>query len=130
MATPSAVSTRHIVLLVEDDRATRELFEYALRLAGFVVLTAGDGLGALHVLEQRRPDAVVLDLDLPQVSGADVYQEILAHADTRDVPVVVVTGTELKPPRGVFRVLHKPVTADLVSLAVVQALSDSEDVEL
>ena len=121
--------TRHIVLLVEDDRATRELFEYSLRLAGFTVLAAADGMGALHVLEQQRPDAVVLDLDLPTVSGIDVYQEIVAHADTRDVPVVVVTGTEWTPPRGVFRVLHKPVSADAVALVVMQAF-EGEDLEL
>ena len=119
---------RRTVLLVEDDRATRELFEYALRIAGFAVIVAGDGLAALHVLEQHRPDAVVLDLDLPHVSGIDVHQEIVAHADTRDLPVVIVTGTEWTPPLDVYRVLHKPVNADAVTTAVMHALA-AGDVE-
>ena len=118
------MAPRCTVLLVEDDRATRELFDYSLRLAGFTVLSAADGLAALHVLEQHHPDAVVLDLDLPHVSGIDVHHEIMAHADTRSVPVVVVTGTEWKIPRDVFRVLRKPVTSDVVVLAVQHALSD------
>ena len=121
------MAPRRIVLLVEDDRATRDLFDYSLRLAGFTVLAAADGLAALHLLEQHHPDAVILDLDLPQVSGVDVHREIMAHADTRSLSIVIVTGTEWTIPRDVFRVLRKPVTADAVVLAVEHALDAGAD---
>jgi two-component system, chemotaxis family, chemotaxis protein CheY len=108
------------VLLVEDDRATREMFDYALRIGGFDVSTAADGLGALRALDQHYiPDVIVLDLDLPQVSGIDVHQEIVSHADTRAIPVIVVTGTSWHPPAGVFRTLRKPINSDVL-LNVVQ----------
>ena len=89
---------RPTILLVEDDRATREMFDYALRLEGFTVLVAGDRLGALRLIEHDLPDVIVLDLDLPHVSGIDVQQELMAHAETSAIPIVVVTGTEWKMP--------------------------------
>src|SRR4051812_30065283 len=100
---------RPTILLVEDDRATREMFEYALRMEGFTVIATSDGLGALRLLEYELPDAIVLDLDLPHVSGIDVQQEVMAHAETSAIPIIVVTGTDWRAPGGVFRVLRKPI---------------------
>src|SRR5919204_2837649 len=118
---------RPTVLLVEDDRATREMFGYALRIGGFDVLLAGDGFTALRLIEEqveeRLPDVVVLDLNLPQLSGRDVHQEILAHAETRVIPVIVVTGTESDPLPKVFRTLRKPVAPDVLVAVVQEALA-------
>jgi len=115
--------SRPTILLVEDDRATREMFEYAMRLEGFAVLATADGLGALRLLEHEIPDAIVLDLDLPHVSGVDVQQDVVAHADTSAIPIIVVTGTDWKTPGGVFQVLRKPITADVLITALRRALS-------
>jgi DNA-binding response OmpR family regulator len=117
--------SRPTILLVEDDRATREMFEYAMRLEGFAVLATADGLGALRLLEHEIPDAIVLDLDLPHVSGVDVQQDVVAHADTSAIPIIVVTGTDWKTPGGVFQVLRKPITADVLITALRRALSPS-----
>jgi len=116
---------RPTVLVVEDDRATREMFEYALQMAGFAVPVAGDGLIALRLIEQERPDVIVLDLDLPHVNGIDVHQEVMAHADTSAIPIIVVTGTDWKTPAGVFQILRKPITADTLVSAVFRAVSAS-----
>ena len=113
-----------IVLLVEDDRATRELFEYALRFNGFAVTSASDGLNALRLIDQDDlPDVIVLDLDLPQVSGQDVHQEIVSHAETCAIPIVVVTGTNWHPPPGVFRTLRKPIASDVLVNVVQRAVA-------
>jgi DNA-binding response OmpR family regulator len=80
------------VLIVEDDVSLRQMFRTALALAGFDVLEAGNGLDALRVLDSNPPHAVILDLGLPFMSGEAVRQEIAAHAHTRHVPVIVVTG--------------------------------------
>src|ERR1041384_4693989 len=79
------MTTHHgpTVLVVEDDRGTREMFDYALRVTGFRVVSAGDGYAALRVIEQDLPDVIVLDLQLPQVSGMDVHQEVTAPPETR-----------------------------------------------
>jgi CheY-like chemotaxis protein len=95
-----------------------------LRIAGFDVCTAADGMTALRAIEQRLiPDVVVLDLDLPQISGIDVHQEIVAHAETRAIPIVVVTGTNWHPPEGVFRTLRKPIASDVLVNVVQRALA-------
>lgn len=85
------------VLVVEDERHLRELYRYALGTSGYAVETVGDGVSALRrIINGDPPDAVVLDLGLPRLGGRDVRREMMAHAETRDIPVVVVTGTDAK----------------------------------
>ncbi|PYR74975.1 MAG: hypothetical protein DMF87_21565 [Acidobacteria bacterium] len=117
---------RPTVLIVEDDYATREMYEYALRMAGLNVVIAADGFAALRVIDQEVPDVIVLDLDLPHVSGIDVHAEVMAHAETRITPVIVVTGTEWQVPQSVFRTLHKPINSEVLVEAVMQALSPKD----
>lgn len=83
---------RQTLLVVEDDADLRRLLKTTLILAGFDVQEAGDGLDALRSLDLHPPDGVVLDLGLPYISGRIVRDEIAAHAHTRDIPVIVVTG--------------------------------------
>jgi DNA-binding NtrC family response regulator len=104
------------------------MFEYALRLAGFDVSTAADGLGALRILDQHYvPNAIVLDLDLPQVSGIDVHQEVVSHAATQAIPIIIVTGTTWRAPAGVFRTLRKPINSDVLVNVVQRALAKELD---
>ena len=101
------------VLVVEDDPALRRMYRTALALAGFDVVEADDGLAALHFLDQRAPDIVVLDLMLPTISGFIVQQEIAAHAHTRNIPIVIVTGADLSLAHlDVPCVLRKPVSPE------------------
>lgn len=116
-----------MVLLVEDDNATREMYDYALRIAGFAVTAVRDGLAALRSIEQQCPDVVVLDLDLPHVSGIDVYQEIVSHAETCRIPIVVVTGTNWQTPAEVFRTLRKPIASDVLVTTLEQALAQPRE---
>lgn len=102
------------------------MFDYALRIAGVDVLSVGDGLSALRAIDQQFiPDAIVLDLDLPQVSGIDVHQEVVSHAETCAIPVIVVTGTSWNPPPGVFRTLRKPINSDVLVKVVQVALTST-----
>ena len=80
------------ILIVEDDADMRRMFRTALALAGYQVIEASNGLDAMRLLDADPPRAVVLDLGLPIMSGRAVRQEIAAHAHTRDLPVIVVTG--------------------------------------
>ena len=69
------------------------MFDYALRIAGFAVTAVRDGFAGRPPIEQQCPEIVVLDCYLPHVSGMDVHQEIVSHAETCKIPIVVVTGT-------------------------------------
>jgi CheY-like chemotaxis protein len=120
-----------IILVVEDDEATRELYRQALVVAGYQVVAVSDGLEALRIVETKRPAAVVLDLLLPRLGGLDVYKELQAHRPTRDIPVIVVTGSESRESTGSeFRFfLRKPVHVDTLVRVVEDAIRTARQVE-
>ena len=103
---------RPLLLVVEDDRALRELYRVALMLSDYAVHCCDDGLDALQYLETERPDLIVLDLNLPRVPGRMIYDELRSHARMRSIPVIVVTGMEPAPHLPGATVLIKPVPAD------------------
>lgn len=112
------------ILIVEDDPQLREMYRMALRAAGYVVIAVEDGTDALRQIEQSLPALVVLDLALPRLGGHDVYRELKAGADTRDIPVVVVTGTDLSEAaaKDFAFVVRKPCDADRLVSAVAQCM--------
>ena len=63
---------------------------------GTARLPSPTALGALRFIEGDRPDVIVLDLNLPNVGGHDVYEEMRAHPETYDIPVVIVTGSDAR----------------------------------
>ena len=101
----------------------REFIGSALRLAGFDVETAADGLSALKEIDRRRPNVLVLDLDLPVMNGFAVHSALLLQAHTRDLPVVVVSGTGWQSPYPVAATLTKPISADDLVATVCDGLS-------
>lgn len=111
------------VLIVDDDPDVRRLFRTALAMAGFNVEEASDGLEALHLIDNRPPDLVVLDLVLRSLDGVSVQQELAARAFTRDIPIVVVTGSEIDVQGpNVSCVLRKPVYPDQLVRTVRQCI--------
>lgn len=112
------------VLVVEDDPQLRELYRMALRAAGYAVVAVEDGADALRQVEQTVPALVVLDLGLPRLHGRDVHSELKARPDTRDVPIVVVTGGDVSEAEAsqFACILRKPFDADRLVAAVRQCL--------
>ena len=115
---------RQTVLIVEDDTEVRRMYGQALVMAGFVVREARGGFEALQKVDSDPPDIVVLDLSLPGLDGFTVQAELAAHAHTRSIPIVVVTGTMGKlDDLDVACVLRKPITPDSLVLAVRKCLA-------
>ena len=80
------------ILLVEDDPDIRELVAYKLTRGGFEVIEAADGFTALRAAREQPPDAVILDLRLPRLSGIDVCRELRAAPATATTPIILLTG--------------------------------------
>ena len=112
------------VLIVEDDSALRALYRTALKAAGYEVVAVEDGIDALRQVELSIPNAVVLDLELPRLSGRDVQKELASREDTARVPVVVVTGTEARDLREAdfACILRKPIHPELLVYAIENCL--------
>ena len=118
-------AARKTILVVEDDRALRELYRTVLREAGYEVGAVEDGTDALRRIEHWTPDVVVLDLALPHLDGRDLRHELRARPETRDVPVVIVTGTDTSDldQKDFAAILRKPIDADALVSAVNAAVS-------
>jgi DNA-binding response OmpR family regulator len=82
------------VLLVDDERSILLMLEVNFRAAGFDVVTATSGAGALETAVAARPDAVVLDLGLPDVDGWEVVKRLRELEGVASTPVVVLSGTD------------------------------------
>ena len=105
------------VLIVEDEEAVRELEKFILEQHGYDVMEARDGLEGLTKAEFRRPDLILLDLMMPDVSGGRMFDEMKDHPATAGIPIVVVTGKpnahELFDDEiGADNVIMKPFEAD------------------
>ena len=117
------------MLIVEDDVAVRRMYRTALGFAGFDVIEVNDGTAALHVLEQRTTDIVILDLMLPTLSGLAVQQEIASHAQTRDIPIIIVTGSDMRlDDVKVTCILRKPISPELLVTTVRTCVRSVPDV--
>jgi len=104
------VAGRRTIVVVEDDPEIRELESFLLGAEGYRVVGLPDGEGVSAAVREANADLVLLDLMLPRKHGNDVLAELLEQADTRDVPVIVVSAytKQLVRTPQVKQVLTKP----------------------
>jgi two-component system phosphate regulon response regulator PhoB len=80
------------ILLIEDEAALVELVRYNLEKEGFRVSAANDGEEGLALLNESKPDLLVLDWMLPHVSGIEICRQIRRKTELRDLPVIMLTA--------------------------------------
>mgnify|MGYP002640623372 FL=1 len=80
------------ILIVEDEAALVEMLTYNLQKAGFHTAIARDGDEAMLAVEEARPDLVLLDWMLPYVSGIEICRRLRRNAETRDLPIILLTA--------------------------------------
>jgi two-component system NtrC family sensor kinase len=120
---------RPLVLVVEDTWDQRTLFVDELRSAGFAVLEAADGEAAVDAALRSSPQAIVLDLMLPGLSGFNVARLLRANVLTQDSTIVAVTALTSDAFRvqalgaGCDSVLRKPVIGAAVVSEIVRLLA-------
>ena len=106
-----------VVLIAEDDEDIALILTRLLKRAGYTVLHAPDGVRALELARDDRPDVVLTDLGMPRMDGLELTRAIREHPDLRDTPVVMLSG-HLHPgdsapiAAGVCVVLLKPCPND------------------
>jgi two-component system, OmpR family, phosphate regulon response regulator PhoB len=80
------------ILVIEDERDLSQVLEYNLKQAGHEVLTSGSGKAGLLLAREHRPELVLLDLMLPDISGTEVCRALKDDAQTRGMPVIMLTA--------------------------------------
>jgi CheY-like chemotaxis protein len=81
-----------LILVIDDDDMNREIIEAFLLLADYRVEQAHDGADGLEKGLRLRPDLILLDIRLPDVSGYEVCRQFKAHPQTQAIPVVLMSG--------------------------------------
>lgn len=84
------------ILIVEDNQANMRLFRDLLQHYGYSVLQTTDGREALGLARAHRPDLIIMDIQLPEISGLEVTRQIKATEDLRHIPVIAVTAFAMK----------------------------------
>ena len=84
------------VLIVEDNELNMKLFADLLEAHGFATLRTGNGLDAIDLARAHRPDLIIMDIQLPEVSGLEVTRWIKEDPDLRPIPVIAVTAFAMK----------------------------------
>jgi HAMP domain-containing protein/signal transduction histidine kinase/DNA-binding response OmpR family regulator len=110
-----------LLLVVEDDPHYAEVLRDLARQRGFQVLVATRGADALRLAREHKPTAVSLDIFLPDMLGWTVLARLKQDADTRHIPVQILTveeGPRHSIERGAFSYLAKPATSDSIEAAL------------
>jgi len=84
------------VLIVEDNDLNMKLFHDLLEAHGYDILQTKDGMEALRLARQHRPDLILMDIQLPEVSGLEVTKWIKEDDELRAIPIVAVTAFAMK----------------------------------
>jgi two-component system cell cycle sensor histidine kinase/response regulator CckA len=80
------------IMVVEDNPITRKMVKLALRTEGYQVLEAEDGRTALEIIDREKPDLILQDLRLPDMTGFDLAREYRSRAGFKEIPIIAVTG--------------------------------------
>jgi two-component system, cell cycle response regulator DivK len=100
----STVPGRHVqarqmtktVLVVEDNELNMKLFHDLLDAHGYRTLQTRNGMDALRIAREQRPDLILMDIQLPEVSGLEVTKWLKDDETLRDIPVIAVTAFAMK----------------------------------
>lgn len=121
---------RPLVLVIEDDRASRRFYAEELQRAGFDVSEAHNGLQAVEKATDLLPDAIVTDLGLPGIDGYELCRRLQRHERLGRVPIIAITGRYFSEAdiararrEGCHAVLIKPIDGDELVAEVRKVLS-------
>ena len=96
MATESTNGSAKTVLVVEDNELNMKLFHDLLEVHGYNILQTKDGMDALRLAREHKPDLILMDIQLPEVSGLEVTKWIKEDDDLKSIPVIAITAFAMK----------------------------------
>jgi CheY-like chemotaxis protein len=123
------------ILLVEDNPVNRRLAVFLLRSQGYEVREATTALEAFEMLEQERPNLIVMDIQLPGMDGLEVTRKLKERPTTADIPVIAVTSYAMKGDRekalaaGCVGYVTKPIDKNIFIQEVAAHLSNKSKIE-
>ena len=92
----SGASAKQKILIVEDNVLNMKLFNDLLDAQGYLTLQTGDGVEALKIAREHRPDLILMDIQLPEISGLEVTKWLKEDDELRSIPVIAITAFAMK----------------------------------
>lgn len=96
VALQNNTQTKKKVMIVEDNELNMRLFRDLLTAFGYETVETRDGLAALELAKKEQPDLILMDIQLPHVSGLDVTRWMKADSETENIPIVAVTAFAMR----------------------------------
>lgn len=90
------LSPKKLILIVEDNELNKKLFRDLLEANGYDVLHTGDGRQVLDLVRKNKPSLILMDIQLPEVSGLEVTKWLKNDPDLQNIPVVAITAFAMK----------------------------------
>ena len=84
------------VMIVEDNELNMKLFNDLLEAFGYNTIKTRDGKGVVELVRQHRPDLIIMDIQLPDISGLDITRQLKADAGLKAIPIVAVTAFAMR----------------------------------
>lgn len=84
------------ILIVEDNDLNMKLFNDLLEANGYETIQTMDGRDAIQLAQEHHPDLILMDIQLPEISGLEVTKMLKADDDLKDIPVIAVTAFAMK----------------------------------
>lgn len=109
----------HTILIVEDNDLNMKLFRDLLQIQGLNIVETKNGFDAMQLAEAQKPDLILMDIQLPGISGIDVIRSIKNNSKTSNIPIIAVTAFAMKEDRdrimesGCDAYLPKPISISL-----------------
>lgn len=82
------------ILIVDDEANIRELIGFNLKNEGYTIVTAGDGITALKVIREEKPELILLDLMLPGLNGFEVCKEVRKDRELSSTPIIILSAKD------------------------------------
>lgn len=120
------------IAIIEDDTVINQMYRMKFEATGFEVQLANNGKRGVALVESFKPDMILLDLQMPEMDGAEALTEIRKHDWGRDIPVIILTnmGEEESPKKIRSLGIHSYIVkADLTPSQVVERVKQALDIK-
>jgi two-component system cell cycle response regulator DivK len=89
-------ATPKLVLIVEDNELNMKLFRDLIQAQGYRTIHTSNGMEVVPLVREHRPNLIIMDIQLPEISGIEITQWLKADPDLKSIPVVAVTAFAMK----------------------------------
>jgi len=119
------------VLIVEDGEALNRMIQFLLMSKGYLIEYAHNGIEAMAILEKTRPDAIILDLMMPEMDGYELCERLKKNKQYKETPIIILSSLEacrhgnILKSMGASDYIEKPFTSSDLLEKVSTALASS-----